>query len=109
MIRHRYACLPLRQVDQASAHWSPSESASTTAPSSAASNESASRTARRQDDSNSSQLLKDGIHTLSVAKELPDGYLAKYVDESPDLAWADKKPVFQVSTRVVFVVCFVVC
>ena len=85
-------------ADQASGdsgQWTPARTDST-APTRAGEEPHNSRTARRADDATSLQLLQDGVHSLSVAKDLPESYLSPYVDESPSIAWADKKPVFQV-------------
>jgi hypothetical protein len=89
-----YACLPLLAIDSRDdqplldADVDTADGAAPAAPS-----------ARRvRDDISPLQLVHDGEHLLSVAKSLPPLYLQAYVDETPELPWVDKKPVFQCRT-----------
>ena len=87
-----YACLPLLVVDSpvhVAAPRADDDAVATEAPVMPA-------PAPPKTKHHTTQLLADGTHLLSVAKTLPDtNYLDLYVDESPQIDWADKKPVFQ--------------
>jgi uncharacterized membrane protein YgcG len=89
-----YACLPLLAIDapddEPRADDDDGEGAAAPA---------AARERRARDDISPLQVLADGEHLLSVAKSLPAHYLNAYVDESPEISWSDKKPVFQCRTR----------
>lgn len=88
-----YACLPLLAVD------APDDEPRADVDEGEG-DDAAKRERRARDDISPLQVLADGEHLLSVARTLPANYLDPYVDESPSIAWCDKKPVFQCRMRI---------